>query len=131
MPQDWYTPLNFIAAVKIFLNALYSGMRLVILSAETARDPARLNRQFEKFGVDLTFLSPSVLRVMTDGPAKSLKTLVTGSEAANGVWFKGVRLINNYGMSEAGFHVAQFEIDKRYDITPIGKPVFVSYAHLL
>ena len=117
-------PLNFIAAVKIFLNALYSGMRLVILSAETARDPARLNRQFEKFGVDLTFLSPSVLRVMTDGPAKSLKTLVTGSEAANGVWFKGVRLINNYGMSEAGFHVAQFEIDKRYDITPIGKPVF-------
>ena len=40
-------PLNFIAAVKIFLNALYSGMRLVIFSTETARDPVRLNKLFD------------------------------------------------------------------------------------
>lgn len=117
-------PLNFIAAVKIFLNALYSGMHLVILSTETARNPVRLNEQFNRYQVNLAFLSPSILRVMSEGLATSLKTLVTGSEAANGVWFEGVRLINNYGMSEAGFHVAQFEIDQRYDITPIGKPVF-------
>ena len=117
-------PLNFIAAVKIFLNALYSGMHLVLFSAETARNPVRLNAQFDRYRVNLAFLSPSILRVMADGPAASLKTLVTGSEAANGVWFEGIRLINNYGRSEAGFHVAQFEIDRRYDITPIGKPVF-------
>ena len=117
-------PLNFIAAVKIFLNALYSGMRLVILSTETARNPVRLNELFSRYRVNLAFLSPSILRVMSGGPAPSLKTLVTGSEAANGVWFEGVRLINNYGMSEAGFHVAQFEMDRMYDITPIGKPVF-------
>ena len=116
-------PLNFIAVVKIFLNALYSGMRLIILSTDTARNPQRLNEQFEKYQVNLTFLSPSILRVMSDGLAESLKTLVTGSESANGVWFEGVRLINNYGMSEAGFHVAQFEVDCRHDITPIGKPV--------
>ena len=117
-------PLNFIAAVKIFLNALYSGMRLVIFSTETTRNPVRLNELFERYQVNLAFLSPSILRVMSSGPAQSLKILVTGSEAANGVWFEGVRLINNYGMSEAGFHVAQFEIDRMYDITPIGKPVF-------
>ena len=117
-------PLNFIAAVKIFLNALYSGMRVVILSTETARNPVRLNAQFMRYGVNMAFLSPSILRVMQDGPASSLKTLVTGSEAADGVWFEGLRLINNYGMSEAGFHVAQFELDRRYDHTPIGKPVF-------
>lgn len=117
-------PLSFIASVKIFLNALYSGMRLVILSTDTARNPVRLNEQLDRHRVNLAFLSPSILRVMADGPAASLKTLVTGSEAANGVWFEGVRLINNYGMSEAGFHVAQFEMDRRCDITPIGKPVF-------
>ena len=117
-------PLNFIAAVKIFLNALYSGMRVIILSTETARNPLQLNETFNRYQVNMTFLSPSILRVMSDGPAASLKTLVTGSEAANGVWFEGVRLINNYGMSEAGFHVAQFEVDRRYDMTPIGKPVF-------
>lgn len=116
-------PLNFIAAVKIFLNALYSGMRVVILSTETARNPLRLNEELNRWGVTLAFLSPSILRVMTEGVAGSLKTLVTGSEAANGVWFEGVRLINNYGMSEAGFHVAQFEMDRRYDITPIGRPL--------
>ncbi len=49
---------------------------------------------------------------------------MTGSESANGIYFDSVRLINNYGMSEAGFHVAQFVIDRRYDATPIGKPVF-------
>ena len=117
-------PLNFIAAVKIFLNALYSGMHLVIFSTDTVRNPALLNKQFNRYQVNLAFLSPSILRVMSDGVATSLKTLVTGSEAANNVWFEGVRLINNYGMSEAGFHVAQFEIDRRYDVTPIGKPVF-------
>lgn len=116
-------PLNFIAAVKIYLNALYSGMHLVIFSMDTARNPLRMNEQFERWKVSLAFLSPSVLRVMANGPASSLKTLVTGSEAANGVYFDGVRLINNYGMSEAGFHVAQFEIDRRYDLTPIGKPL--------
>lgn len=47
---------------------------------------------------------------MSAGLVIDLKTLVTGSETANGVWFEGVRIINNYGMSEAGFHVAQFEL---------------------
>ena len=117
-------PLGFIAAVKIFMNALYSGMRLVVFSSDTAKNPVQMRREFEKYQVNLAFLSPSILRVMTDGVAGSLKTLVTGSEAANGVYFDNVKLINNYGMSEAGFHVAQFVIDRRYDITPIGKPVF-------
>ena len=124
-------PVNFIAAVKIFLNALYSGMHVVIFSTETARNPVRLNEQFNRYQVNLAFLSPSILRVMSEGLAPSLKTLVTGSEAANGVWFEGIRLINNYGMSEAGFHVAQFEIDRRYDITPIGKPVFEDISIML
>lgn len=117
-------PLNFIAAVKIFLNAVYSGMRVVILSKETARNPVQLKAQFERYQVNTAFLSPSILRVMSDGLTASLKTLITGSESANGIFFEGIRFINNYGMSEAGFHVAEFEMDRRYDITPIGKPVF-------
>ena len=117
-------PVNFIAAVKIWLNALYSGMQLVIFSMDTVRNPVRIKEQFQKFKVNLAFLSPSILRVMAQGAPDSLKTLVTGSESANGIYFDGVRLINNYGMSEAGFHVAQFVIDRRYDVTPIGKPVF-------
>ena len=125
-------PLNFIAAVKIFLNALYTGMHLIIFSTETARNPVQLNTQMNRFRVNLAFLTPSILRVMSDGPAHSLKMLVTGSEAANGVFFEGIRLINNYGMSEAGFHVAEFEVDRRYDVTPIGKPVFDDICiHLL
>ncbi|MBQ8136266.1 MAG: AMP-binding protein, partial [Clostridia bacterium] len=39
-------PMNFIAAVKIFLNALYTGMHVVIISTETARNPVQLNAQF-------------------------------------------------------------------------------------
>lgn len=117
-------PINFIAAVKIWMNAIYSGMHLVIFSADTARNPAGIKEQFQKYQVSLAFLSPSILRVMTKGIPASLKTLVTGSESANGIYFDGVRLINNYGMSEAGFHVAQFVVDRRYDVTPIGKPVF-------
>ena len=116
-------PLNFIAAVKIFLNALYSGMRLIVLTTDTARNPVQLRDRFERYQVNMAFLSPSMLRVMSAGLPAGLRTLVTGSESANGVWFEGIRFINNYGMSEAGFHVAQFELDRRYDITPIGKPV--------
>ena len=117
-------PLGFIAAVKIFMNALYSGMRVVVFSTETAKNPVQMNREFLQYQVNMAFLSPSILRVMADGVAASLKTLVTGSEAANGVYFDNVKMINNYGMSEAGFHVAQFVMDRLYDQTPIGKPVF-------
>ena len=54
-------PLNFIAAVKIFLNALYSGMRLIVLTTDTARNPAQLRAQFERYQVNMAFLSPSIL----------------------------------------------------------------------
>ena len=71
-------PLGFIAAVKIFMNALYSGMRMVVFSTDTAKNPVQMNRQFEKYGVNLAILSHSIPRVMQDGVASSLKTLVTG-----------------------------------------------------
>ena len=35
-----------------------------------------MKKEFEKYQVNLAFLSPSILRVMTDGVAGSLKTLV-------------------------------------------------------
>ena len=73
-------PINFIAAVKIWMNAIYSGMHLVIFSADTARNPAGIKEQFQKYRVSLAFLSPSILRVMTKGIPASLKTLVTVRE---------------------------------------------------
>ncbi|MDO5455667.1 MAG: AMP-binding protein [Eubacteriales bacterium] len=116
-------PLNFIAAVKIWLNTLYAGMRTVLLSKDTVRNPEEIIRLYDRYQVNHTFLTPTILRVMKGHALTSLKTLITGGEAANGLYFDGVRLINNYGMSEAGFHVAQFPVDRRYDVVPIGRPV--------
>ena len=67
------------------------------------------------------FLSPSIIRAVGD-VGEYIKHIFTGSEPANGIFVEGVELINTYGMSEGAFTLAQFVIDKPYEVCPVGKP---------
>jgi acyl-coenzyme A synthetase/AMP-(fatty) acid ligase len=117
-------PLYFIVAVRLFLNAINGGMRIVVMTRETGRDPVKMNALFLKYNVSFTYLTPSILRVIQGSPARCLKVIMSGGEPANDIWVEGVKVINNYAMSETGFPIAQFVLDKRYDTAPAGKPVF-------
>lgn len=48
--------------------------------------------------------------------------MIVGSEPANHFYLKGVRNINMYSQTESGIVTAMFNIDREYEVCPVGKP---------
>ena len=115
-------PLNFIAAIKMAMRILYLPLCLYIVPYSISKNPILLNNYFAEEKITYTFLSPSMIRALKSVVGSSLQLVHTGSEPANGIYLEGVRLVNNYSMSEAAFTLGQFVIDRPYDICPVGKP---------
>ena len=119
-------PLNFIASTIFLMYVLYYGAeignsKLYIVSYVTLKNPIALKKfMFEKT-ISLTFLTPSYVRMLNGSTGPFLKTLIVGSEPANNIYIKGVKLCNTYMMSESAFIVSMFKIDKSYETCPIGK----------
>lgn len=115
-------PLNFIASIKMVLGLLYAPATLYVVPYSIVKNPRKLADYFLESKIGITFLSPSLIRAVGNNFGPYLKTIETGSEPANGIFLDGVQLVNNYAMSEGAFTVCQFEIDKAYDVCPVGKP---------
>ena len=118
-------PLNFVASVMALFCALYPGdSKLFIASYATVKNPLLLQKLFTDKRITVTFLSPSYARMLGGQPGPFLKRLIVGSEPANGIFFDHVGVYNVYAMSESGFAVGIFKIDKPYATCPIGEPQF-------
>lgn len=115
-------PLNFIASMKMILGLMYAPATLYVVPYYVAKNPRKLLEYFLESKIQLTFLSPSLIRAVGGNFGPYLKVIETGSEPANGIHLEDVQLVNNYAMSEGAFTVCQFEIDKAYDVCPVGKP---------
>ena len=115
-------PLNFIASMKMILGLMYAPATLYVVPYYVAKNPRKLLEYFLESKIQLTFLSPSLIRAVGNDFGPYLKVIETGSEPANGIHLEGVQLVNNYAMSEGAFTVCQFEIDKAYDVCPVGRP---------
>ncbi len=116
------SPFNFVASVKIVLALLRHGCTLYVLPYETVKNPGKLRQYFLDNRISIAFLSPSILRILGSDLGPYLKYVITGSEPANNLFLPGIVLVNTYSMSEGAFTVAQFIIDRPYDICPVGKP---------
>ncbi|MBO6046457.1 MAG: AMP-binding protein [Erysipelotrichaceae bacterium] len=118
-------PLNFVASMMVIVYVLYmGGCRLYVASYETIKNPAKLAKFFLSKRISITFLTPSYVRMLNGKTGPFLKTLIVGSEPANDLYIKGVNIYNLYAMSESGFIVSSFKIDRTYDVCPIGQPQF-------
>ena len=115
-------PLNFIASIKMILALLYAPAALYVVPYSVVKSPKKIVAYFLDSKINITFLSPSIIRAVGNNFGPYLKTIETGSEPANGLYLEGVELVNNYAMSEGAFTVCQFPIDKPYDVCPVGKP---------
>ena len=116
------SPFNFIASVKIVLAFIQNGFTLFIIPYEIVKNPLKLNAFFIEHKISVAFLSPSLLRIIGTGFGPDMKVVFTGSEPANGLFLDGISLVNSYSMSEAAFTLAQFRVDRPYDVCPVGKP---------
>ena len=116
------SPLNFVASIKIVLSLVQIGFTVFVIPYDIVKNPLKLKQYFLDNRITVAFLSPSILRIIGDDLGPYMQYVFTGSEPANGISLDGIRLINTYSMSEGAFTLAQFEIDRPYDICPVGKP---------
>ncbi|MDO4477650.1 MAG: AMP-binding protein [Lachnospiraceae bacterium] len=123
-------PLNFVASSVIMLACLANGLYLNVVSYAVVKNPMLLVMLLMKNKINTVFLTPSYVRKMTKKPPM-LRSCIVGSEPADGIFLEGLDIHNAYTMSEAGFLVAHFYLDKRYDATPAGKPSFDLKLQLL
>ena len=115
------TPLNFNASIRRFINALYAGCNLHIVPYSIIKNPLQLRQYFLDHRITVMCASPSLLRMIQD-PGPFVRQIQISSEPANGLYFEGPELVNAYAMSESGFPLTEFIIDRPYNECPVGKP---------
>ena len=114
------TPLDFAASVTEIVPRLYRRHCLFISPLETIKDTEAFERFFLENKITDTAMSASLLKTYKH-ISPYLKTILVTGELSNRLYLDNVRLINKYAMSESLFTVAAFEIDRIYDVTPVGK----------
>ncbi|MCR4611676.1 MAG: AMP-binding protein, partial [Lachnospiraceae bacterium] len=115
-------PTNFIATILLYMVALSDEtIDIHLLSYDIVKNPKKLAEYVVTKGVTHTFVSPSMMRVTNNLIGLPLKLIITGSEPATNVYNPNTPVMNFYCMSESGFCISQFIIDKPYKNCPIGK----------
>ena len=118
-----FAPFYFVAGVLDYGHYISRARTTYIIPHELTRDFMGCKKFIEDNGIEEMYLPPSLLRIYKE-PAKCLKVLYTGSEPANGLSYNSSPvLVNFYAMSESGFVVLSNELDKPYDVAPVGKPL--------
>ena len=123
-------PFYFIAGSKTLFIGLACGCTNVLIPLAAMRDPQLLAEFLAEHQVTVTFISPKVLRYFKP-IGNSLKKVLAGSERLSGIWSDQFKICNNYGMSETVASVLEFEVDRPYENTPVGKPLKGTEVYLL
>lgn len=114
------TPMDFVACKEFLSNALFSGATVFIVPYSCVKNPVALMELYRQAGVTCGFMTPSAFRMLrTVSP--TLRWLILGGEPCANIYREDLELYNGYSMSEAGFVLALFPIDRPYHLTPIGK----------
>ena len=123
-------PFTFVASVQGVFAPLCAGNTAILIPYEAMRDPELLAETIEKQKINRCFISPKMLKVFKP-KGDSLKVVSTGSERVTDLFSKAFTIQVAYGQTESAGAVMMFEIDKKYDNTPIGKPIGQVKAYLL
>lgn len=116
-------PLNFVAFPIALLKLLAEGGTLFIVPYSVAKNFDKLQEFLINEKITSMFMTASYIRAYKN-PSPFLRQIIVSSEPANGLHVEGPRLLNVHAMSETGFNTSSFELDRAYDVAPIGKPGF-------
>ena len=127
IPEQTWTeamipPFHTLAGMNIINRLLRSLDTVYILPREIVSDPPRLNRYFTEHGITRTFLPPSLLRAGGCTLSPSVRFAAVGGESANGLFLDNVTLECAYALSESGYPLCRFILDRPYNPCPVGKP---------
>ena len=126
VPEDRFAlvaPLNFIASMLITLYGFTHAIFSYVVPYKTIKNPLLVGMFIVMNNITGTFLTPSHIRRMGK-KLPGLRFCIIGSEPANEVYMDDLLIHNFYLMSESGFAVSHFLIDKLYEQTPVGDSEF-------
>lgn len=101
-----------------------------ILPDEVRSSPKMLTDYINNNGIDASHITPQLLRLL-DGKELCLKRIETGSETVSRIFFPNIKIVHLYGQSETILTATYFQIDRSYEVTPIGKPLNGLKVHIL
>ena len=125
-----FSPLTFVASVIALFHCLHAGCTLHIVPYVVVKNIAGMQSYLYDHRITLTFLTPTYFRYYQK-ISPFLRLIIVGSEPANRIYSDEVPILNVYAMSESGFVVSRFPIDRLYDVTPIGRPALPMELMLL
>lgn len=124
-------PFTFIVGISLFVSAMAMAKHLVIVPDEIRRDPYKLAAYYDENNIESSFVPPRMVDFMLKHN-KSLKLISVGSERITNIFFDDKpAVVNGYGSTETFGAILAFKIDKKYENTPIGKPVGEEKAYVL
>lgn len=112
---------SFAALCNDCLAAMYAGGTVHILSDRIRRDVSLMQDYYEKYGIVCGNISPGMLRFF--GHTSKLKRVFTTGERVVNIYSDEHDIYCVYGLTEAYTAVTSFLIDRKYENTPIGKPI--------
>ncbi|MBQ0125680.1 MAG: AMP-binding protein, partial [Clostridiales bacterium] len=113
--------LSFCIHVAEYLTPLTMGGTVYIVPDGTRRSVHQLEDFILNNNITTAFIPPQLLRLYNN-KAPSLRMVYAAGERVSNVYSPDFLIRNAYGMSEVGI-ISTFDIDKKYESTPIGKAV--------
>lgn len=111
-------PFNFSATMIHGLPELYKANTLYILSYEISKNFKKLHELLEKERITELFLSPSVLRIYSEG-FPYVRAIMTGSEPASNLCVPGHEVIVHYAMTESLYCISRYPLRKLCTDAPV------------
>jgi fengycin family lipopeptide synthetase D len=129
---------SFDASVWEMCVALLHGGVLVIADQETVADPERFGNLLREEETTLALLPPSYLKMLDRKDVVTLKTIVSGGEAAqldDALYYSNnIQYVNAYGPSETSIISSCHEVNpkrKYHNFVPIGAPIANTKIYIL
>jgi amino acid adenylation domain-containing protein len=132
-----FASLNFDGSVMDTFMPLLGGARVVLGPPETLHSPPRLAALINSRRVTIAHMTPAVLGLLSDRQFPTLHTMGTGGEELPSElarrWLRpGLRLVNDYGPTEAAVTATSMDLDASSPLPPaIGLPLSNYQAYVL
>lgn len=114
-------PLSFVAHITEYLTVFLLGGHSHILSDKIRHSASLMKEYYEREKITAGIITPQMLKLFST-EMLSLKRVITGSERVTQIYSDSYEIYNVYGMSEVS-HISVFNIDKKYENTPLGKGI--------
>ncbi len=114
--------MTFAVSVLEYYRTFLLGGHVHILSDEVRSDAGKLEEYFEREKITVAYLPPRMLKLYRNRD-KDLKLVFTAGEKVFGIYSPDYRILNEIGMTETLLCYCAFPIDRKYENTPVGKPL--------